>query len=267
MQQQQNGEPGNSAINKVPQLAGLKLLLGEAPASSRNLLGQFLDDDGAVAQLASFLATSQGFPGPPVDGVRTWLSGDDAPAEALVDNGPAPQTLADIKPWGQESEPTNLAADIVPAFYRGGTNFVDWYYPSSGLSVVSGLGLDTSALSAPPPRGRGRTDIDNRTQGALIDIPVIAFGGSNGLTPTPASWLGFADTIAPCAALSCDGVTPRLVDANNPNPAFPTFGGVAGGFEVHITEGYSHVDIVSAEDGDGNNVIAPLLAFVLRHLQ
>ena len=156
---------------------------------------------------------------------------------------------------------------FVPMFYRGGTNFVDWYYPSSGLTVVSGLGLDTIALSAPPPLGRGRTDIDNRTQGALIDVPVIAFGGSNGLTPTPASWLRFARTIAPCAAPACDGITPRLVDALNPNTAFPTYGEVSGGFEVHMTEGYSHVDIVSAQDDETNNVISPLLAFVVRHLQ
>jgi len=267
LQQEQNSEPGNTAIDKVPELTALKLLLGDAPSSSLNLLGQFLDDDGIVADLASFLATSQGFPGPEVDGIRSWLSGDAAPEEAFVDNGPAPQTLDDITQWGVELEPTSLAENIVPAFYQGGTNFVDWYYPSSGLTVVSGLGLDTIALSAPPPLGRGRTDIDNRTQGALIDVPVIAFGGSNGLTPTPASWLRFARTIAPCAAPACDGITPRLVDALNPNTAFPTYGEVSGGFEVHMTEGYSHVDIVSAQDDETNNVISPLLAFVVRHLQ
>jgi hypothetical protein len=152
-------------------------------------------------------------------------------------------------------------------FYRGQTNFIEWYYPSSGLGVVAELGLDTSALSAPPPLGRGRRDIDNRTQGALIDIPVIAFGGSNGLTPTPASWLGFARAIAPCAAPACDGVTGRLVDAENPNPAFPTYGDVSGGFEVYIAEGYSHVDIVAAGDDESNNVLAPLLAFLVRHSQ
>jgi hypothetical protein len=160
-----------------------------------------------------------------------------------------------------------LQNTILPVFYRGQTNFVDWYYPSSGLGVVAELGLDTTALSAPPPLGRGRRDIDNRTQGALIDIPVIAFGGSNGLTPTPASWLGFARAIAPCAAPACDGVTPRLVDEANPSPAFPTYGDIAGGFEVYISEGYAHVDILTAEDDATNNVIEPLLAFVVRHIQ
>lgn len=267
LQQEQSGQTGNSAVDKVPQLAGLKLLLGDAPSSSINLLGQFLDDDGVVAAIAGFLAASLGFPGPTVEGVGTWLDGEDSPPEAFVDRGPPPQTLEDVGKWGLEVEPTDLQNTILPMFYRGQTNFVDWYYPSSGLGVVAELGLDTTALSAPPPLGRGRRDIDNRTQGSLIDIPVIAFGGSNGLTPTPATWLGFARAIAPCAAPACDGVTPRLVDEANPSPAFPTYGDIAGGFEVYISEGYAHVDILTAEDDQTNNVIEPLLAFVVRHLQ
>lgn len=267
LQQEQNGEPGNTPVNKVPELLVLKALLGEAPASSLSFLGQFLDDDGVVADLATFLACSLGYPGPERDGISTWLGGDDIPGEAFVDNGPVPQTLEEVRRWGLEKEPTDLAGGVVPMFYRGQTNFVDWYYPSSGLGVVSGLGLDTTALSAPPPLGRGRSDIDNRTQGALIDIPVIAFGGSNGLAPTPASWLGFARAIAPCAAPACDGETRRLVDAENPNTAFPTYGEAPGGFEVYISEGYSHVDVVVARDDEGNNVIAPLVAFLARHLQ
>lgn len=268
LQQDQGGEPGNSAINKVPQLSSLKLLLGDAPASSMSLLGQFLDDDGVIASFASFVATSLGFPGPVEEGIETWLSGDDEiPQEAFTDNGPAPEFLEDIGRWGLEVEPSDLAGSMLPMFYRGQTNFSDWYYPSSGLSVVSGLGLDTTALSAPPPLGRGRSDIDNRTQGAQIDIPVIAFGGSNGLTPTPASWLGFARAIAPCAAPACDGMTGRLLDEQNPSPAFPTYGEAVGGFEAYISEGYAHLDVLTAEDDATNKVIGPLLAFVARHLQ
>jgi hypothetical protein len=115
--------------------------------------------------------------------------------------------------------------------------------------------------------GRGRTDIDNRTQGGLIDIPVIAFGGTNGLTPTPASWRSFAGLLATCIAPSCDGVTARVVDLNNPSPAFPTYGDVSGGFEVHMSEGYAHFDILSANDDETNNVIGPLLDFVARNWQ
>ena len=267
LQQEQNGEEGNSAINRVPQLAGLRVLLGDSPATSESLLGQFLDDDGLVAQLASFVATSLGLAGPEVNGIATWLTlGDDIPPEAFTDNGDTPEALAEIGPWGVEVEPTDLRR-MLPMFYQGGTNFSDWYYPSSGLSVVEGLGLDTTALSAPPPQGRGRTDIANRTVGSLIDIPVIAFGGSNGLTPTPASWRGFASTIATCAAPACDGVTERLVDTDNPSAAFPTYGGPSGGFEVHISEGYAHFDVLSATDDDNSSVIVPLLAFLERHLQ
>jgi pimeloyl-ACP methyl ester carboxylesterase len=267
LQQEQNGEPGNTAIDKVPELEIVKSLLGDAPSSSRFLVGQFLDDDGLVASIARFFGTSLGFAGPVVDGIRTWASGPDSPPEAFGDNGPAPESLEDVGRWGLEVEPVDLLTTTLPQNITGQTNLTEWYYPSSGLGVVAELGLDTSALSLPPPLGRGRTDIDNRTQGASIDIPVIAFGGSNGLTPTPASWLGFARAIAPCAAPACDGVTGRLVDEQNPNPAFPTYGEISGGFEVYIAEGYAHSDVAAAEDDETNNVIAPLLAFMVRHLQ
>lgn len=264
----QNGIPGNNAVARVPELNILTALVGNSPASSANLLGKFLDDDGVAAAAASFLATSLGYEGPVVDGVATWLSkGEDLPAAATPNNGPAPVSLADIGVWGQEVEPTDLEGRMLPVFYRGGTNFSEWYYSSSGLGVTTGLGLDTTELSAPPPLGRGRSDIDNRTQAAAVDLPVIAFGGSNGLAPTPASWLGYAAALAPCGAPSCDGVTGRILDRANPSEAFPTFGDVAGGFEVYISEGYSHVDIVSADDDETNNVIGPLLDFIDRNLQ
>ncbi len=263
-----NGIPGNNVIEQVPQLSILTALVGNTPASSIALLGKFIDDDGIAAAAASFLATSVGAEGPVVDGIATWLSKNEAqPAAALTDNGPPPRSLAETGKWGQEVEATDLENSIVPGFFRGATNFLDWYYPSSGLGVTSGLGLDTTALSAPPPRGRGRADIDNRTQAANIDIPVIGFGGSNGLTPVPASWLRFAAAIGPCAAPSCDGITPRVLDESNPSEAFPSFGDVSGGFETYISEGYAHLDILTADDDETNNVIRPLLAFINRNLQ
>jgi len=269
--QDQNGIEGNNAVARVPELNILLALLGTTPASSITLLGKFLDDDGPAAAVTSFLATSLGFDGPVMDGMATWLVKDDVlPTAALVDNGPAPvsfESIRDIGVWGTEVEPTDLEGGVAPMFYRGATNFLDWYYPSSGLSVTAGLGLDTTALSAPPPDGRGRSDIDNRTQATHVDLPVIAFGGSNGLARVPAVWLGYADTMGLCAAPSCDGVTPRVLDRANPNEAFPTFGNVAGGFEVHISEGYSHVDIVTAEDDQTNNVIGPMLDFINRNVQ
>jgi len=268
LQEDQNGVAGNNAVAKVPELNVLTALVGTTPASSAALLGKFVDDDGLAAAVASFVATSVGFEGPVVNGVTTWLSkGEAVPPAAFTDNGPAPQSMAAVRKWGVEVEPSDLEGRMLPIFYRGATNFSEWYYSSSGLTVTNGLGLDTTALSAPPPLGRGRSDIDNRTQAAAVDIPVIAFGGSNGLAPVPAVWLGYADAVGPCTAPSCDGVTPRVLNRINPSEAFPTFGDIGGGFEVHISEGYSHVDIVTADDDATNHVIGPLLEFVNRNLQ
>jgi pimeloyl-ACP methyl ester carboxylesterase len=271
LQADQNGIEGNNAVTQVPELAALTILLGAEPATSAALIGLFLDDDGAAAAVAGFVATSLGTVGPSEDGVRTWLNyGDELPAEVLSDNGPAPTeppTGNEDATWGQEVESTDLEGRMMPTFYRGQTNFSDWYYPSSGLSVTSGLGLDSTALSAQPPAGRGRSDIENLTQARNVDIPVIAFGASNGGVSVSARMLGYADTLAPCAAPSCDGTTPRVVDREQPNTAFPTYGDAAGGYEVHISEGFSHVDVVSAEDDETNNVVRPLFQFVQRNLQ
>jgi len=268
LQADQNGIEGNNAVDQVPELSALTLLLGTEPATSVALIGLFLDDDGAAAAAASFVATSLGTIGPTTDGVRTWLNyGDTMPASVLTDNGPPPTELEGAGKWGVEVEATDLEGRMMASFYQGQTNFSDWYYPSSGLGVVSGLGLDTTPLSAPPPEGRGRSDIDNVTQARNVDVPVIAFGGSNGLVPVPGRMLAYADSLATCSAPSCDGTTPRVVDREQPSTAFPTFGNAAGGFEVFMSEGYSHVDVVSAEDDETNNVVAPLLRFIERNLQ
>jgi pimeloyl-ACP methyl ester carboxylesterase len=281
------GAPGNNAVAKVPDLATLSLL----PISTAfGGLGSFVDDDGLVATIAPFVSTSAGAPGPTVDGVLTWqdITEGPPPPEVLPDNGPAP-TSVPAGVWGQEKEVTRMDR-LVRTFYEGGTNFTDLYYPSSGLGVTSVAGvctagtctvgnvgascttngecsqsvsLDSSALSV----GRGRRDIENLTQAANIDIPVIAFGGTNGLAPVPASYLGFASSIGACAAASCSGGTPRVVDPALPNPAFPTFGGVAGGFEVVMAEGFAHVDVLTAEDDADNPIPAALVDFVVRNAQ
>lgn len=266
LQADQNGIEGNNAVSQVPELAALTLLLGTEPATSVALIGLFLDDDGAAAAAASFVATSLGTVGDTVDGVRTWLNyGDPMPASVLTDNGPKPTDTTGR--WGVEVESTDLEGHMMPTFYQGQTNFSDWYYPSSGLSVVSGMGLDTTPLSAPPPEGRGRSDIENITQARNVNVPVIAFGASNGGVATPSRMLGYADSLGTCTAPSCDGSTPRVLEREQPSIAFPTFGDAPGGFEVFISEGYSHVDIVSAEDDQTNNVVAPLLAFIERNLE
>lgn len=268
LQTDQGETEGNNALAAVPELLPVRLLLGDIVGSSVAIFGQYIDDDGLAAAVAPFLATSVGAPGPEVDGLSTWLNIDEAqPDSVLADNGPAPTDLDAAGVWGVEREVSDLEGKILAASFRGDTNFFDWYYPSSGLGVTAGLGLDTTALSAPPPAGRGRSDIDNRTQTRAIDIPVIAFGGSNGLTPVPGSFTAFATAIGTCSAPSCDGSTPRLVDAAQPSTAFPGFGEVAGGFEVYISEGYAHLDILTADNEEGNRVIVPLSDFIARNIQ
>jgi hypothetical protein len=213
---------------------------------------------------------------------------------------PPPTTLPASK-WGQQKEVTSIAR-LLTTFYSSGTNFTDWYYPVAGPSTTSVAGkcsgnpgtcavgnvgapcsgasqtaadaactqsvsLDSTKLSADAPEGRGRRDIENLTQAEKINIPVIAFGASNGLTPVTGSYVPFATSIGLCTAPSCDGITERVVDDADPNPAFPTFGDAAGGFEVYISEGFAHVDIVTAEDDIHNHVVTPLAAFINRNAQ
>jgi hypothetical protein len=179
---------------------------------------------------------------------------------------------------------------MATSFYEGATNFTDLYYPSSGTSVTSvtgvcdtmggtctvgnvgapctangqcsqAIGLDSTALSV----GRGRRDIENLTQAAGINIPVITVCGTNGAAPVPGVYTPFGNSIGICTAPSCDGVTARVVDATMPNPAFPTFGGIAGGYEVIVAEGFAHVDVLTAEDNVDNPVPAALVDFLVRN--
>ncbi len=278
------GAPGNNAVAKVPELS----LLSALPASTVDgLFGNFLDDDGLGATLSQAIAASIGAAGPVVNGLSTWLDITQGPfpPAAIPNNGSAPTTLPGTD-WGQEKEVTSLAR--LRLTFVGRTNASDWYYPAAGLSVTSASGvcttgmctvgnvgaacttdaqcsqsisLDSTALSV----GRGRPDIENLTQAANINIPVICFGGSNGLAPVPGRFVSFANSIGQCTAPSCAGGTPRVVNASSPNPAFPTFGNAAGGFEVYISEGFAHLDVITAEDNADNNVLAPLAAFLARN--
>jgi pimeloyl-ACP methyl ester carboxylesterase len=278
------GAPGNNAVDVVPELSLLSFLEN---ASVEGLFGTFLDDDQFNASnLSPALATSLGDLGAIVSGNRTWrdIDGDGAiPPAATPDNGPAPTTLPGGR-WGQEVEVTRMDRHV-RTFIAGGENASDWYFAGSGLSTLSVTGecsagtctvgkagacaintdcsqsisLDSSALSVTRP------DIANMTQAPNIDIPVISFGGSNGLTPIGQSYLGFGQSIGTCTAPSCDG-TPRVVDAALPNPAFPTYGSVSGGYEVYISEGYAHVDVVTAEDTVDNQIPERLSAFIVRNV-
>jgi pimeloyl-ACP methyl ester carboxylesterase len=260
------GAPGNNAVAVVPDLA---ILGGLGVGTAYGGLGAFLDDDGLVASLSTFLATSLGAPGPVVDGLQTWqdITQQPLPAGVLPDNGPAPTDLScPGQPgcrWGQEVEVTRIDR-IIWAFFDGESNFADWYYPTAGPSTTSGLpSMDTTQISV----DRNRPDIDNMTQAANINIPVICAGGSNGSVPVPGEWVPFAQSLGTCTAPSCDGTTPRVVDASTPNEAFPTLGEVPGGFEAHIFEGAAHLDINGGEDDASNVVIGPLIEFIERNMQ
>jgi hypothetical protein len=201
----------------------------------------------------------------PNDPMRYWSDMDlPMPAAALIDHG-TPSGAFDLN--GVEAEVSPIA-NVLTMVRTGDRNIGDWYFASSGLGVTAELlvgvggftgGLDSSALSV----GRGRPDIENLTEGANIDIPIICFGGSNGISPTPGAFLPFAESIATCTSASCDGSTARVVASD---PVTPLYGGVAGGFEAYVSEGYAHIDVVSSEDDAvHNDVYAPLLAFLDRN--
>ena len=261
-----------SAVATVPGLGILRALPRSSAAAG---VGFFLDDD--FSPVSAFRASlgfsnngpNQLFLGLVVPGAafldpyRLWIDIDQPqPAAAIPNNGPPSATLSQV--WGQEKEVTNMNR-FFPVLFTGAVDFGDWYFSSSGLSTTSELnppgafgGLDTTPLSV----GRNRPDIENLTQVAAINVPVIGFGGSNGLTPTAASFKAFANSIGTCTAPTCNGVTPRVV---LDDPITPTYGNVAGGFEVYISEGYAHIDVLTAEDDASNNVLAPLLAFLTRN--
>ncbi len=254
------GAPGNNPVKKVPDLAGLALV---PPSTVEGGFGTFLDKKGTIAKAFTFLAMSVGTPGPMVGGILTWMDILHGPLTPGPDLGPAPTTLP-AGPWGMDKEVTRLDR-VLWAFFAGQTNFSDWYYPNAGPSTTAGIDLGSTKLSAPPPTGRGRCDIENLTQAGAINIPVIAFSASQGLATVPGDYVPFAQSIGKCTAATCDGSTPRVVDAQNPNAAFPSFGGPAGGFEVFVSEGFAHLDIVTAEDNADNHVVGPLSDFIARN--
>jgi cysteine-rich repeat protein len=277
-------------------------ILGALPSSTTAAaVGFFLDDDfSPVAAFQASLGFSSnggntrpfGFflPGVayPPDVLRTW-DNIDQPMLPAGANGPVPDNGPATSPSdtnGQEKEVTDVRV-MTTLLFSGGINFGDSYFAASGLSVTTADGVCTSGAcssgnvgascttnsqcsvslgldSTPLSVGRGRADIENLTQATAIDIPVIAFGGTNGLTPTNGSFKPFAESIGACTASSCDGVTPRIV---NPLAINTEYGNVQGGFEVHLSEGYAHIDVLSAQDDPSHNhVYDPLMAFLERNI-
>ncbi len=271
--QQGFGADRNGKTNSVyQQVTGL--IDRPVPVTAGAAVGTFQDDDNVLTP--AFIQLSMGTLGNAnASGIFEWLDNDQPlPSAVFANNGPAPTMLSNQSLiWGVEAEPVNLKR-IAPSFFVGGTNYSDWYYPSTGLLIANNaaagganLGLDTSKLSLPVSQGgRGRSDIVNQTQARKINVPVIGFGGTNGLTPVPGLWRSFANAIAPCVATTCNG-TPRMLSGAADLSAFPTYGGPEGGFEVYMSEGYAHNDVLAADDDASNNVVSPLFAFIKRNAQ
>ena len=280
---------------------GLGILGALPPSTTAAAVGFFLDDDfSPVSAFQASLGFSSnggntkpfGFflPGEafPPDVLRTW-DNIDQPMVPAGANGPVPDngTATSVNDTnGQEKEVTDVGV-MTTLLFSGGINFGDSYFAASGLSVTTADGVCTSGTcssgnvgatctsnsncsvslgldSTPLSVGRGRPDIENLTQATGIDIPVIAFGGTNGLTPTNGSFKAFAESIGTCTALSCDGFTQRVV---SPLTINTVYGGISGGFEVYLSEGYAHIDVLSAEDDPAHNeVYDPLMAFLERNI-
>jgi hypothetical protein len=114
--------------------------------------------------------------------------------------------------WGNEREVTDIEALAKLQFTNG--NFAEWYYLAGRQSLDGQYGRDSSSL--------GDESLLAITQNASMDKPVLAIGGSNGLTPLESAWNGYFGSIATPPA------DKRAV----------------------IIEGYAHLDLLTATDND-----------------
>jgi hypothetical protein len=239
------GQPSLGQRMSLLNSGTLSLLLG-APMTAETPIGAFIDDDfSPVAQLSGSFGFSDDGPNSlfplfgnyilnpaPGGAPRTWKAFDDptlptcppnAPNAsdgvgcAILDRGPRPAPTDPPARWGITAEPSDLLELVRNQF--GETNFLEWYYQSGRLALDGSYGRDSSSLG-----DESRLAI---TQNATMDKPVLCIGGSNGLAPTEASFAGYLNSIA----------TPA-VDK-----------------QIHISEGYAHLDPLTAEDNDAVPVI------------
>ncbi|MGH0030907.1 MAG: hypothetical protein ACQGVC_14030 [Myxococcota bacterium] len=258
----QPSEP--SLVQRTPTFgSGIVSILLGAPATNKAVVGLFLDDDfspiGAFRASLGFsddgvnnhavlpgfapfyLAASNG-------GLRTWKDFDDptlptcppntfnvSPGCAIIDNG-GPSAPGDPpKANGVEAEVTSIDDFLRTQF--GKANGFEWYFVSGRVSLDFSYGNDSSALVAESllldPTDEGPLVV---TQNAGVDVPVLAIGGSNGLTPEAKSFDGYLASIA----------TP---------PADQ---------HVVILEGHAHLDPISASD---NPAVPAIVDFVNELLQ
>jgi pimeloyl-ACP methyl ester carboxylesterase len=254
--------PTEPAVLQRTQLFGgfpIALILS-APMTNRALVGFFLDDDfstnaafsasmgfsdnagNLTNPFASFLPgdfyVAVNEPGSPA---RTWKNFDDStlptcpPNEptldepgvgcAILDHGPRPRPDEAPRRWGVEREVTDVKVLLRTLFET--TNASEWYFVSGRVSLDLGYGRDSSAL--------GDESLLAVTRNADMDAPILAIGGSNGLTPSEAAFSDYLGSVA----------TP------------------SGEQRIVILEGYSHLDVVSATD----NGAVPAIVDWIRSLE
>ncbi|MCG8590819.1 MAG: hypothetical protein MJE66_16125 [Proteobacteria bacterium] len=224
----------------------------QAPTTNQSAVGFFLDDDFSInpafrasmgfsddgvnnfnGGLDAYIAVGAGAP-------RQWRNFDDpalpscppavfdvSPGCALIDNGPQPAPGEAPRVWGVEAEVTDID-DILRLTYTNG-NFSEWYFVDGRVNLDFGYGRDGAAAL-------GDESLLALTQTANVDVPVLAIGGSNGLTPTPESFASYLGAIA----------TP---DEDK---------------EIVIAEGYAHLDVLTAAD---NSVLPAVTDWLNRLLQ
>ncbi len=235
-------DPTSPALaQRTPVFGGPPIsVLLQAPLSNEAAIGAFIDDDfssfGAFRASVGFtdngsnlwIATPDGdgfyFMGNATGGgVRHWKNIDDptiptcppnvfnvSPGCGLPDNGPQASVPPSV--WGQEREVTDIR-DLERVQFSNG-NFAEWYYLAGRVSLDQLFGRDSSSL--------GDESLLAVTQNANMDRPVLAIGGSNGLTPLPSSWNSYFGSIATPAADK----------------------------KIAIVEGYAHLDLLTAKEND-----------------
>jgi pimeloyl-ACP methyl ester carboxylesterase len=244
-------------------------LLLSAPSSNRALGGLFLDDDfSPIGAFRASLGFTDNGPNQLVTnlpgfapfylaapatggGLRQWKEYNDptlptcppnvanvSPGCALLDNGPPSDPLNPADPAranGDEVEVTSLTDFFMTQFGKG--NGFEWYFSSGRPNLDFAYGRDSSVLVAESlaldPNDEGPLVI---TQNAAMNVPVLAIGGSNGLTPEPKSFTGYLSSIATPAADK----------------------------QVVIVEGYAHLDVINATN---NGALPPIVAFVNELIQ
>jgi len=242
--------------------SGLVALLLGAPATNEAVVGLFLDDDfspiGAFRASIGFTDNGPNTPNflgfdsyraePLPGGLRSWKNFDDptipscalndpnvSPGCADPDNGPPSNPGENPKTNGVEREVSDVGDFLATQF--GKLNGFEWYFSAGRPTLDFSYGRDSSALVAESlavdPGDEGPLVV---TQNANVDIPVLAIGGTNGLTPEAKSFDNYLGSIA--------------------TPLDQQF--------VVLLEGYAHLDPISARD---NEAVPSIVDFISHALQ